>query len=238
MVDLNGRLRAHPELSHQVIRVGKEQAPVLVVDQFLSDPQALIDYAATHAAFTVQAGAFYPGQTAPIPPIYGFALKAFLGPLIREVFDLGASEVIKEKYDFSIITTPPERLHPLQRMPHIDNTDPSHFALLHYLGGPGHGGTSFYRHRATGFEVVDEQRHATYRQAIETELASLGPPPAGYILGDDPRFERIATFDGVFNRLLIYRGRSLHSADIGSDYGFDGDPRTGRLTANSFFYFS
>jgi len=47
-----------------------ERSPVLVIDNFLSDPEVLIDFAAAHAQFESVSNAFYPGVRAPIPPIY------------------------------------------------------------------------------------------------------------------------------------------------------------------------
>jgi hypothetical protein len=41
----------------------------------------------------------------------------------------------------------------------------------------------------------------------------------------------------VFNRLLIYRGASLRSGNIGPGFAFDANPRTGRLTLNLFLRF-
>lgn len=236
MIDLNGRLRLHDRFRNEVVRIGAEQAPVLVVDDFLSEPQLLVDYAADQGGFSADTAAYYPGVRAPAPAIYSFALRAFLGAAVAEAFGLDGFKVSRERVDFSIVTTPPERLAVLQRMPHIDNTNPGHFAVLHYLCGPGHGGTAFYRHRATGFETIDQARFPAYKSAVEGELAALGPPPSGYVGGDDARFERIAAFEAVFNRVLVYRGLSLHSADIGPDASFDADPRTGRLTANAFFW--
>jgi hypothetical protein len=37
--------------------------------------------------------------------------------------------------------------------------------------------------------------------------------------------------------VLIYRSISLHSANIAQDFAFDNDPRRGRLTANTFFFY-
>lgn len=236
MIDLNGKLRLHEGFATEVVRVGTEQVPVLVVDNFLSDPGLLVDYAAAHAAFRPDVGAYYPGARAPAPQIYGFALRAFLGSAIADAFDLKDFKVTSEKCDFSLVTTPPERLQVLQRMPHIDNTNPKHFAVLHYLSQPEQGGTSFYRHRETGFETVNAGRFAAYKQAVQSQLAANGPPPPSYIDGDSAMFERIASFEGVFNRVLVYRGLSLHSADIRQGASFACDARTGRLTANAFIW--
>ena len=48
-------------------------------------------------------------------------------------------------------------------------------------------------------------------------------------------FERTGGFEGVFNRLIAYRGSLLHSGDVAPGFGFSDDPRQGRLTVNTFF---
>lgn len=235
MVDLEGRLRLHPQVRSEVVYIGAEGSPVLVVDDFLSDPQLLVE-AACEARFAADPEAYYPGVRAPAPAIYSFALRAFLESRIAEAFGLDGFKVSREKLDFSLLTTPPGELSPPQRMPHIDNTDPRHFAVLHYLCGPGHGGTAFYRHRSTGFEAIGADRFDAWRAAVGRELGEHGPPPPRYACGDDAMFERIAGFDAVFNRVLVYRGLGLHSAEIAPGARLDADPRTGRLTANAFFW--
>jgi len=237
LIDLNGKLRLHGGFRHSLERIGNEHSPVLVVDNFLSDPQVLIEYAATSAEFGSVSDAFYPGIRAPIPQIYAFAVRAFLGDLIGGAFELGGARVTKELASFSLLTTPRDRLQVVQRLPHFDNTDDRQIAVLHYLCPATFGGTSFYRHRTTGFETIRPHRLERYSRAIDAELAAHGPPPVEYINGDTPEFERIACFEAAPNRVLVYRSVSLHSADIPSDFGFDASPRTGRLTANTFFFF-
>ncbi|HEY5806996.1 MAG TPA: DUF6445 family protein, partial [Povalibacter sp.] len=51
---------------------------------------------------------------------------------------------------------------------------------------------------------------------------------------DTPLFERIARYEAVFNRALIYRGSLLHSVNVPNDFVPDTNPRTGRLTLNTF----
>jgi len=237
MVDLNGQLRLHERFLITSERVGDERLPVLIVDNFLSNPEILVEYAAQHCAFEGVSDTFYPGARAPIPAIYCFALRAFLGQAIGAAFGLGDSHVTGELSHFSLVTTPPEKLTPLQRIPHFDNPNPKQLAVLHYLCGPEHGGTSFYRHRRTGFEFVDQSRSGAYAAAVKEDLAALGLPAAKYICGNDAMFERIASIDAAFNRVLIYRSIALHSPDIRTGFHFDADPRTGRLTANTFFYY-
>ena len=236
MLDLSGKLRLHDDFKTATVRIGMEREPVVVVDNFLSSPELLIDYAAD-SAFDAVSDTFYPGSRASVPPIYCFALRAFLGSVIGEAFGLHANAITGELGHFSVVTTPPEKLQMVQRMPHFDNTNPKQLALLHYLCGPAHGGTSFYRHRRTRFEYIDESRFSEYGNALTAELDSSGAPPAKYICGDDALFERTASFNAEFNRLLIYRSINLHSADIAPGFHFNPSPRDGRLTANTFFYF-
>jgi hypothetical protein len=236
MLDLNGKLKLHEQCAVSTVRVGAEQQAVIVVDNFLSNPEALIDCAA-ESPFDSVSDAFYPGCRAPVPPIYCFAIRAFLGSVIGEVFGLAAGNVTGELSHFSLVTTPPEQLKPVQRMPHYDTTNPKQLAVLHYLCHPKHGGTSFYRHRHTRFEFVDEGRAQAYASALAAELPALSAAAAKYICGEDARFERTCSFPAAFNRALIYQSINLHSADIGAAFGFESDPRAGRLTANSFFFY-
>jgi hypothetical protein len=236
LVDLNGKLSLHPRFAPAIGRIGNEATPVIVIDHFLSNPELLVECAA-NCAFEGVSDAFYPGVRAPIPPIYCFALRAFLGGLIAEAFGLNDSLIMGELAHFSLVTTAPANLKTLQRMPHIDNTNPKQLAVLHYLCAPEHGGTSFYRHRRTGFEFIDQARSPAYSRVLTEELACAGPPAGGYICGDSAMFERTASFAAAFNRVLIYRSINLHSADIPAGFACNPDPRTGRLTANTFFYY-
>jgi hypothetical protein len=141
MLDLDGKLRLHDQCKIAVARIGAEREPVVVVDNFLENPWALVDYAAGHSAFSGVLDAFYPGARAPIPAIYGFALRAFLGGAIAEAFGLGNSIISGELSHFSLVTTPPDKLKLVQRMPHFDHQSQA-TTLPHYLCSPDHGGTS------------------------------------------------------------------------------------------------
>jgi len=107
-------------------------------------------------------------------------------------------------------------------------------AMIHYLFRADHGGTAFYRHRATGYEYVDFGRQPNYLSHVEREKAGPNAATAGYINGDTPLYERIGSQDGVFNRLLMYRRTSLHSGCIAPGFIPDSNPRTGRLSINGF----
>ncbi len=236
MVDLNGKLKRHPGFRHEVVRIGNDAAPALVVDDFLSDPEIVPEYVYKLGVFK-PGYASYPGMQSAVPEIYVHALRLFLVDILKPVFGLENAQLAKAFSGFSLVTTPPEKLDLVQRLPHFDSTDRGQIALLHYICPPENGGTAFYRHRRTGYEHVDGSRVAHYTDSVNAELRELGMPPARYVNASTAQYERIAGFEPVFNRVLIYRSMTLHSADIAEDFEFDPDPRTGRLTVNAMFNF-
>ena len=157
-------------------------------------------------------------------------------PLMHDVFRLPVDGPLKANCSFSIATLPPERLNLFQRLPHFDTVDERQLAVLHYLCDGSHGGTSFYRHRETGYESISQERLAHYLELLKKDIDSNGPPPADYMSGNDARFEQIASFEAQFDRVLIYRSQVLHSGSVRASAGLSTDPRSGRLTANAFFY--
>jgi hypothetical protein len=135
---------------------------------------------------------------------------------------------------FSLVVTPPEQLQPQQSVPHTDSANMKDLATVHFLCA-GQGGTSLYRHRATGFEYVNDKRLDGYRKMI-AEQEKMPDFPTGYMNGSNHLFEQIASYEAVFNRLIMYRCTSLHSGNIAPDFRFDPNPRTGRLSINTFIF--
>jgi Family of unknown function (DUF6445) len=238
MTELDGKSELHEAFRTSVHHIGQERSPLLVVDDFLSDPGMLVDFAEAHANFSAVTDTRYPGVRAPMPQIYSLAVRAYLGVLIAETFRLGANQLAGELAFFSPVTVRPEQLQTWQRVPHFDNSDEQQLAALHYLSPRAQGGTSFYRHRTTGFEVIRPQRVVEYMAAVDAELGSRAPVPAAYIAADSDSFRRFAKVQGTYNRLIVYRSANLHSPDIPADFQFDSAPRTGRLTASLFFKFA
>jgi hypothetical protein len=209
---------------------GGEQEPVVVIDGFASEPAELIDQAAA-STFSAMSP-YYPGVRAALDAATATSMISALTSTIAETF--GVASPVVEGCFFSVVTTPRDKLAPIQRLPHYDGVERGRLAMILYLCAPMHGGTSFYRHRSTGFETVTPERFARYRDALADDVRRHGMPPADYIAGDTALFERIGTVTPAFNRAVLYRGCSLHSGDIGSGFRFDPDPRSGRLTLNAF----
>ena len=229
--------RPNPRATVRVLHMGHERGAAIVIDDFTADPGALVDYAAARGNFRPVAGNLYPGVRSPLPDAYlRVVVGCMLEPIAR-VFGLTDPDPLRVQGDFSIVTTPPQQLRLLQCLPHFDTTNRNQIAVLHYLCAPEHGGTSFYRHRSSGYESIDDERHNRYMAALGAELKAGGPPERYYMQGDSPIFERIGTLDAAFNRIVLYRSATLHSGNIPRGFAFDPDPRTGRLSANTFLVF-
>ncbi|HEX3424287.1 MAG TPA: DUF6445 family protein [Sphingomicrobium sp.] len=211
--------------------IGEERQPVIVIDEFVPDPDALRAKAEALDYRTI--GRHYPGLRAEVA---ASDVDAFLEPvrdMIAHVFGFGEPPTVISA-GYSIVTTRPAELTPIQRLPHFDGFEAERVALLHYLDGAERGGTAFYRHRSTGYETISADRHASYDAALRGEVARHGLPDAAYISGSTPIYEQIARFEARPNRALIYRGQLLHCADLPADLDFTPDPRRARLTVNTF----
>ena len=216
----------------RTLRLGRERFPLLVVEDLLSDPAPMLELA-WRSRFGPPRVEAFPGLRAPAPGRYVELLRRSLSPLLADAFNLPGYMIASAASDFSLVTKRPEALALRQRIPHTDGVEPGLIAVMHYLTPGGFSGTSSYRHRSSGFERVGAERRPAYEAALAADLACH--PPEGFISGDTPVFERIGGVEGRFNRLLAYPGTCLHSGDVPDDFGFQADPRHGRLTVNTFF---
>ncbi|MBP2159321.1 hypothetical protein J2X24_001887 [Asticcacaulis solisilvae] len=213
----------HPDIRFQLRHIGAEQQPLMVVDNVLAEPQALIK-AACAAEFYVPEHTRYPGLNARLPDdYYRLIITALRGPL-QAAFGLPSSVYLNYFGYFGLVTVPPEDAQPIQNIPHHDGPDPQQLAMVHYLSHEAFGGTGFFRHKATGFQTIGPARRDLYAETASAELEA-GKGMANY--------ERIAEVAPVFNRLIVYRGHVLHCA-LPCDAPLSRDPARGRLTANGF----
>jgi len=220
----------------QIHRAGIEKTPILVIDDIVDNPDALLDYAASLAPFPPEAGNYYPGLRLQLPrdPIviaYVNTICSTLANLMGSAYDLRAITV--QSVAFSIVTKQPSELQPLQMIPHFDSPNPLFFAVLHYLSHHEGSATAFFRHARTGFETMTTQRAGRYAKAREEDQAVYGKAD-GYVRGSGNGFEEIGRVEGRFNRLVVYPSNLFHSGILPDDYDFSPDPRRGRLTTNIF----
>jgi len=226
------KLDTSPNLSIRVEHVGDERTPLLVVDNLLDRPENLVTYAASDCTLAAPTD-MYPGLRAPAPPSYLEVLRKGLTSAINAAYALPNLELHSAISYLCVVTTKPQDLKPVQCMPHIDGTAANTFSTVHYLCSPTYSGTSLYRHRRTGYELVPEFRHDRYRSVLEQQLRDTPWTTQDYINGNTEIFERIASTQVAFNRLVLYPSNALHAADIARDFAFDPDPRSGRFSVNS-----
>ena len=222
----------------RVERIGQEQNPLLIIDNFYAEPDQLLQQACSEPGFTAQASDFYPGLRKQIRGDYPTQSLQCIVPLVREYFAVAPERTAQLSLcAFSLTSTAPEQLRPIQSVPHIDTHDPLQFAMVHYLCTESFGGTSFYRHRSTGHESITQECLTNYFKILKQEVMDQQQTQFNYINGDTDLFERIYQVPVVFNRAIVYRSNQLHSGDISAQLGLSTNPRQGRLTANSFFSF-
>lgn len=226
------------DLKAQVIKVGNDQTPVIVIDNFSHSLQDIIDDACNNQAFCGDENSYYPGIRATLPKDYVVKLLKAVYQGIYKVYNIDRRLALKIKLTyFSLISTPAEQLSMLQRIPHFDTTQPTYFAILQYLNPGEHGGTGFFRHKKTGFESIDDQRIGHYIKTCEDHMNEHGVPQARYHNDSSAQFELYDQIAYKPNRLVIYPGNLLHSTVVNLDKDIDANPKTGRLTSNVFIDF-
>lgn len=213
-----------------VEHIGEERQPLVVIDDALAEPDALLKDAEARAFSRI--GPYYPGVRAAIEDRHAAALCESIQPPVNQHLNISRQRWTGQCF-YSLVTTPPEQLALIQRLPHFDGFNPEGVAILYYLEAE-QGGTSFFRHKTSGFETITEDRFPAYKAKLETELRTHGVPPARYIADGEPLFERTRNVEAAFNRMLIYRGVMLHSGAIGAGATLSPDPARGRLTVTGF----
>lgn len=222
----------------QCVLLGHEQTPLLLIDDLVTETDWLCTQA-QQVEYKTGVDNYYPGIRSVAPVEYQSALTLSLLPLVRRVFAPQARALRLLMSAYSIATTAPQALRPIQMLPHFDNTEPLQLAMVHYLCDEAHGGTSFYRHRQTSYERISASRLPTYAAVLKQQAmaARLHQNP-GYIQGSTDLFERIYQVSARMNRAVIYPGNLLHSGDIQAVAGLSADPAQGRLTISSFLQLS
>jgi hypothetical protein len=223
--------------SLQVNYFGQEQNPVVIFDNFYPDPEKLLQLASTAPGFAAQTSDYYPGVRKQIDGGYSQWVLDKVEQVIQQFFLPPAmTNAHISLCAFSLATTPVHKLRPIQCVPHVDTQDANQFALVHYLCPEHYGGTAFFRHQATGYESITQERTAHYFPLLKQQVIQAGMSLGGYIRGDTDIFTKTGQVDVRFNRAILYRSNMLHSGLIQEALGLDNNPRTGRLTANCFIH--
>lgn len=224
----------HPKLSYKFYNIGREETPLLIIDNFIQDAHSLVDFCVANTSFS-KVDNFYPGLRMAAPSLYIHAINHYLAELLSNIFGLTQNKIAGGKALYSMVVTPPDQLEITQCLPHIDSYLSGDLACVHYLCNKEKGGTSLYRHRKTGYEKITSETIEHYKQTVMDEGA-LKFERKSYMNGSNDYFEQIAKIDAMFNRMVIYPSNILHSGNIAPDFNFTAHPLEGRLTLNSFIY--
>ena len=226
------------KLQPQISYIGTEQTPVIVIDNFAASLSPLLDYAVNRAPFGQDPASFYPGVRATLPKQYVVDVLNQLYQLIYHVYQIpNTLRIQMQALYFSLISTAPDDLKPLQRLPHFDTASQHYFAILHYLNDGEHGNTAFFRHIPTGFESINDARTEDYFAAAQPFVSQLSHAKPAYFVESNQDFEIYHQVEYRPNRLVIYPGNLLHSTLVNPETDIDASPSTGRLTANIFIEF-
>ncbi len=218
------------------LTIGRENTPLLIIDDFANQPDDLITFAGDGSSFKADRQNFYPGKRTLTPRVYSEQICSKYLPQFKSCFGFENAHSAKTVISaFAISDTPPEQLKPMQMLPHFDTTHSNQFAVVHYLCGAEHGGTSFYRHNKSTFEVITAKRLISYGTQLKKEAIAnqLHKNPC-YMSGSNSMYEQLHSVDACMNRAVIYPSNILHSGNINPVLGLSSEPKKGRLTIGSF----
>jgi hypothetical protein len=210
---------------------------VVIVDNFLAEPETMVEYAALQRAeFLDSPGNYYPGPELPLTGRFVSSVQeAFL---LHARAPLKARRVLGLACRLSLATRRPEQLLPGQRMPHRDSYDLEPLegvgAMVLYLFQDERlGGTSFFKPKLPPAEI-----NALLRELRRMEQAGESPvltKPPTFAIASDDHFEKVLTVEPKFNRAIFYNGQLFHSGHLAVPELLVDDPVAGRLTVNAFF---
>jgi len=205
----------------------------IVIDDALADPAAWIAQAA--AGPLAPPPYPYPGLVLDAPELADRQAAFFARHALRP---LGARQLIAGNARWSLVTTPPEQLKPVQWQCHADlpstPTDQLIAASVLYLFEDANlGGTSFYVPRRPMAEldtmIVDSLRLDGERFAAQYGVT------CGYQTESNAWYEQVLQVPAAFNRMIVYDATIFHSGQIDHPELLSTDPQLGRLTLNGFF---
>jgi hypothetical protein len=220
----------------KLTRIGHGGIAVARIDSVLRDPRSVAALGfAQH--YVEDRGNLYPGLRAAMPESFSIALRSWLTPILQREGMLAEGQPIqRDSSYFSVVTTSSRDLLPIQRIPHYDSTDPKLLAIVIYLCDTPFAGTSFYRHRRTGYEEITEKNRENYQIALDHDMRIHGPPPREYMNGDNRLFEAIFCNELKFNSAIVYPGRVLHAGNIEKHLNAPQDKSGWRLTITALLH--
>jgi len=203
---------------------------VFVIDDFLANPELLLDYAKNKAYFGKVGDdrTAYPGIRDRLPSSYECVMKK----VVELVY--GFPDPVIHRCMMSLTTLKPTQLSTAQKMPHVDAFEDDQYAAVHYLCGEPHGGTSIYRYRPRNLVRIRPDDHDVMDEMIKN-VRALPEEHSGYLNGSTSLYKQELIINARLNRLVLYPSNLLHCASLTSPDSLEGDVSKGRLSVASFF---
>jgi len=226
----------NPNLHIQLAYIPDSNARVWIIDDLVDDFHEMLNYCRKTAYFNPigAEGTLFPGVRDEMPKPYYQLISALLNRLAKHSQGGGFKQSKLLKSWLSKVTLLPENLDVMQTMPHFDSLSENHMAAVHYLNDNHLGGTHFYRYKGTSKIDLSHDDKDTIIQMVE-QVKQSANERAGYMNDSDALFEKVFSVDAKPNRLIIYAGSIMHSANITSTVDFDKSSPNNRTTINSFF---
>lgn len=231
------RLNPAAEIRQQTIA---ENTFCIIVDDFLEDPQALVEFAAEHSdQFSIPERS-YPGMMMRLQTDALLDFDRFIRNRMGKAFSFLRGNA-RLSTGLSMVTFKPQQLTNYQRLchtdPRTDMTRRNYAALVYLYSNEALGGTAFYRYKQPGIVFKALELDAQDPNAAAEFLAGhteLFRRPPRYITESNELAELLYVVPPRFNRFVFYSGEIAHSAHITSPELLTTDFHTGRLTLNCF----
>ena len=238
-METNLKLEINPGLTISMVEVSEKNYCALV-DDFLLNPQELVDYACAKSEEFVMLERAYPGVVLPVNNSLVDTLNRFIRAEMSRLFSFCRSG-IEFHTQFSMATLQPENFTWIQRLCHSDPrlvAERRNFAALLYLfDNPDLGGTGFYRWKDAEFwqemSLVQRDDPEAGLDILQERFQMFRDPPC-YMTESNEAAELLNMAPARFNRLIFYSGDFPHSAYITHPELLCTDPAKGRLTLNCF----
>ena len=155
--------------------IGEDSIPVVIIDDYANNLDEIINQVANNANFDTDNITSYPGIRSSIPKDL---VVSYLKPLMKGIFQIynvpkSLKPSPKDNY-FSLITTKPSELTPIQSWPHFDTPNPNLLAVIHYLGKGEHGGIGFFEHKKSGLIYKEPAVFRPYDKRLDSVSLAFG----------------------------------------------------------------
>ncbi len=212
----------------------------VIVDDFLSNPGEIVEYAKSSADLFSMPEQSYPGLNMALPESFNAALASYVKRRMARhlAFFRDGLQLVSM---LSMTTLKAHELSNLQRLCHSDPLAgpgrATYAGILYLYADETLGGTGFYRWRDRPLmeqaTALEQQNPAEALAFLKKHFPTYNQPPS-YITESNEIAERIAVVPARFNRWIFYSGDVPHSAQIKHPEKLSTDFATGRLTLNCF----